>query len=215
MAGAAFPFNADAMRNIVDAVADGKKVFERPFGDARGQEAVRILRFGTKGISQQFEDQRDYRGDSATPWSAPKAFGTKAAKDRALNPSNYMEAWLGGQGAQVDIQEKVISVGVDESLFPMVKIHQGRSEIAVIKAKTPSKTRPGDWAMRLFFGWKYGVWLTKAKVRDVGMRIPRRRLSISNDVIREISDELKRQFGEATAKRKVRLMAPSPRRPSR
>jgi hypothetical protein len=50
--------------------------------------------------------------------------------------------------------------------------------------------------MRFFLGLTYGVWLTKARL-ERGLSVARRRISVSNDVKREVAA----MFGAETKKK--------------
>lgn len=55
-----------------------------------------------------------------------------------------------------------------------------------VKPKKRSSTRKNDWAMRFYLGMVHGVWLSVARIKR-GLKIRRRRLSVSADVKKAIA----------------------------
>lgn len=154
--------------------------------DSRGKQAVRLLRTGTRGISDQFKDQTEYRGAQAIPWERTKDFGTRKAPRKTMQATgDYRAAWLGGTGSVENISQNAIEIGVDRGDFPRVAIHQGSAPSVKVFPKKRAKGGK-DWAMRFFLGLTYGVWLTKARL-EKGLKIPRRRLSVSSDVRKAVA----------------------------
>ena len=168
-------------KNLVRKFRSGKAVVEKPLLDSRGKQAVKLLRFGTRGISDQFKDQTEYRGSGSTPWDKTQDFGTRKAPRKTMQASGgYRRAWLGGAGGVENISANAIEIGVDRGDFPRVAIHQGSASSVRVYPK--KRTKGGkDWAMRFYLGLTYGVWLTKKRL-EMGLKIPRRRLSVSSDV---------------------------------
>lgn len=192
-------------KKIASRLRGGKSVLERPLLDSRGKQAVKLLRFGTKGISDQFKDQTEYRGSGSTPWDKTQPFGTRKAPRKTMQASgNYRAAWLGGAGGLENISANAIEIGVDRGQFKQVAIHQGSA--ASVKVFPKSRTKGGkDWKMRFFLGLTYGVWLTKKRL-EMGLKIPRRRLSVSSDVRNAVAGMVK-----AETKKKLGLSVQGPR----
>jgi hypothetical protein len=116
----------------------------------------------------------------------------------------YRTAWLGGAGGVENITANAIEIGVDRGDFPRVAIHQGSASF--VKVFPKKRTKGGkDWAMRFFLGLTYGVWLTKKRL-EMGLKIPRRRLSVSSDVRKAIAGMVK-----ADTKKKLGLSVQGPR----
>ncbi len=183
-------------RNLVRKFRSGKAVVEKPLLDSRGKQAVRTLRFGTRGISDQFKDQTEYRGSGSTPWDKTQDFGTRKAPRKTMQASGgYRTAWLGGPGGVENISANAIEIGVDRGDFPRVAIHQGSAPF--VKVFPKKRTKGGkDWAMRFFLGLTYGVWLTKKRL-EMGLKIPRRRLSVSSDVRKAVAIMVKNETRKA------------------
>ena len=159
----------------------GKSVLKAPLLESRGTQAVRILRTGPGGIKDQFAAQAEFRGGSVIPWARTKPFGTKPAPRSTMQgKGDYKRSWLGGPGSIERVHANSVEIGVDKGLHPQVAIHQGSRTSVTVKPR--QKTKNGkDWKMRFFLGMTYGVWLTKARIEQ-GLKIPRRRLSVSNRV---------------------------------
>ena len=150
-----------------------------------GKATAKILRTGTKGISHQFRDQTEYRGAQSIPWERTKPFGTKKAPRKTmLGTKRYRTAWLGGAGSIETIDANTVTIGVDRGAFPQVAVHQSAKPFTLIRPKR--KTKSGHWAMQFFLGLTYGVWLTNARL-EKGLKVPRRRLSVSDDVKKEVA----------------------------
>ena len=185
-------------KNLVRKFRDGKTVLEKPLLESRGVQAVKILRFGTRGISDQFKDETEYRGGGSSGWKKTEPFGTRKAPYKTMQAGGtYRRAWLGGAGGVETISANAIEIGVDRTLFPQVAIHQGSAASVRVFPKT--RTKGGkDWKMRFFLGLTYGVWLTKARIEQ-GLKIAHRRLSVSTDVrkaiARMITAETKKKLG--------------------
>ena len=183
-------------KKIASRLRGGKRILERPLLDSRGKQAVRTLRFGTRGIADQFKDQTEYRGGQAIPWDRTQDFGTRKAPRKTMEASGgYRTAWLGGAGGVENISANAIEIGVDRGDFPMVAIHQGSA--SSVKVLPKKRTKGGkDWAMRFFLGLTYGVWLTKKRL-EMGLKISRRRLSVSSDVRKAIALMVKNETRKA------------------
>ena len=180
------------IKMLVKNIGEGKKVFERPLAEGRADIALRLLRFGPKGIEQQFQDSREYRNEQSKAWDRTMPFGSIPAPDKTMiRTGAYMKAWLGlGPGSMPpSTDESVVTCGVDPKSFPQVAIHQGSKEEFTIRPKKPSSTRPGDWAMRWKLGLMAGVWMSIASI-EKGIKIKRRRLSVSTEVRRAIAKEI-------------------------
>lgn len=187
--------DASAMRNIVRRVSAGKAPLVAPFSGGRGVEAVKIMRTGTKGVYRQFVDQTEYKGTTSTPWARTQDFGTrKAPRKTMLGTGLYRAAFLGGAGSIERIEPKSVEIGVDSGLFPQVKIHQSRRPYTIVKPK--ARTRGGkDFKMRFFLGLTYGVWMSRERIAK-GMKIPRRRVSVSSDVRKAVAAMLRKEVGK-------------------
>ena len=183
-------------KKIASRLRGGKKILERPLLDSRGKQAVKLLRFGTRGISDQFKDQTEYRGTGSTPWDKTQDFGTRKAPRKTMQASGtYRAAWLGGTGGVENISANAIEIGVDRGKFKQVAIHQGSAPF--VKVYPKKRTKGGkDWAMRFFLGLTYGVWLTKKRL-EMGLKIPRRRLSVSSDVRKAVAGMVKAETKRA------------------
>jgi len=183
-----------AMRNIVSRSAQAKAVLSEPFLGGRGQEAAKIMRTGTKGVAQQFRDSTEYRGAQAIPWAPSHAFGTKPApKKTMVGTGLYRAAFLGGAGSITKISKDAVEIGVDRDLFPQVAIHQGRSASRTIRPK--KRTASGGFAMRFFLGLTYGVWFSDKRLAR-GLKIARRRVSVSSDVRKSVAKVIKAAVGK-------------------
>lgn len=178
-------------------MGEASKVCAKPLSSTRGAEAMKILRFGTRGIRQQFADQMEYRGKSAIPWKKGHDFGIKKAPAKTMiGTGGYMSAFLGGAGGISKITPNTIEVGASATKFPQVKIHQGRFASRRIKPKEKvAKLGPnyGQWTMRWFLGLTYGVWIKNSKLTK-GLLVHRRRVSVSSAVNKEISKFLRRDI---------------------
>lgn len=196
--------SASMGKGLVKKFSSARSVLDAPFGDTRGKRAVKIMRTGPRGIREQFRDQTEYRESSATPWAKKQKFGTKSARGKTmLGTGAYRKAWLGGAGGIETTGDKVITVGVEPALFPQVKIHQAASLFTLIRPK--KKTKSGQWAMKFAIHYLYGVWLTNATL-ERGLKIVRRRISVSTQVRSEVAKMLKSE----TAK-KLGLKVAGPR----
>lgn len=200
-----FKVDASAMKRIVNGVAAGKRIYEEPFKGERGKAAVQILRFGPGGIKEQFDTSTEMRRNSVYPWKVTEPFGNRPGNSTPMAGGSYEQSWLGfGPGALTPKEtSNSIEVGVDTSVHPQAKIHQGNRPTVKIKAKTPWPGRKGDWLMRGVIGMTYGLWLTIEKVRVTGMLIERRRVSISNEVLSGIRKSLRAEFGKAVFRVKI------------
>lgn len=202
--------DAAAMRRIVMRTGAAQQVVAKPLGSTRGQEAARILRFGARGVKAQFADQTEYRGKASMPWKKGHDFGIRKAPAKTMHGTGaYRAAWLGGANSFVIISSNSVRIGVKESAFPQVKVHQGRYAVRVIKPKTTmrahttsrKKGKNGsvsvvtksttDYNMRWKLGLTYGVWFSKKRLKK-GLRLHRRRLSVASATKKEISTFLAR-----------------------
>ena len=191
--------NVDAavMRNLVKRVGAGKSVVFDPFGDGRGKEAAKIMRTGPKGVYRQFVDQTEYLKKLSIPWKKTKPFGSREApKKTMLRTGLYRSAWIGGAGSIEKITKTTVQLGVDSGLFPQVKIHQSKREATRIKPKNRISDGPnaGQWKMTFYIGMHFGIWFTHKRMSE-GVLVPRRRVSISSDVIKEVRGLLRKEFG--------------------
>lgn len=183
-------------------LGSARTVLAKPLAETRGQQAAKLLRFGTRGISDQFKDQTEYRGNGATAWQKKHAFGTKSARGKTmLDKGDYRAAWLGRAAGSVEtITDNTLTIGVEREIYPQVAIHQGSAASVTVKPKTRTKNGK-DWKMRFFLGLTYGVWLTKARL-EKGLVIARRRLSVSTEVRKAIANmvknETRKQLGVKT-----------------
>lgn len=184
--------------NLIRKFRAGKAVLEKPMLESRGAKAVKLLRTGTRGISDQFKDETEYRGSGSSAWKKTQPFGTRKAPRKTMQASGlYRAAWLGGAGGTEKIEANSITIGVEADKFPRVKIHQGSA--ASVRVFPKKRTKGGkDWKMRFFLGLTYGVWLTRARI-EKGLEIARRRLSVSTDVrkavARMVAAETKKKLG--------------------
>lgn len=176
-----------SFKSFVKRVEAAGAVVSRAFGDGRGKEAVKIMRLGTKGVRQQFVDTTEYRLGTATPWKRTAPFGSRKAGKTMLGTGAYRSAFLGGAGAIENISDNTVEIGVDRNLFPQVKIHQGSQKVVTIRP-----TQKARW----FLGLTYGVWLKKSTMRN-GLKIARRRVSVSSSVRKEVMAMVKRETGSA------------------
>ncbi len=136
-------------------------------------------------------DATEYRLKSSSKWTKTKPFGTREAGKTMLGSGNYKSAWLGGFGGIEKITPQSVEIGVESNLFPQVKIHQGSRPSVTVKPKR--RTKGGkDWKMRFFLGLTYGVWMSKKRIEQ-GFKIPRRRVSVSSAVRKEVLQMLKRE----------------------
>jgi hypothetical protein len=176
--------DVSAMKRLVQRVQAGASVLGKPFAETRGVEAARIMRFGPKGVQRQFVDTTEYRLNQSIPWAKTKPFGSRKAGKTMLGSGGYKSAFLGGAGAITRITPTSVEIGVSKGLYPQVAIHQGRRSSVTVKPK--ARTRGGkDWKMRFFLGLTYGVWISKKRL-ERGLKIPRRRVSVSSDVRRAV-----------------------------
>lgn len=197
------------LRSIINATRDAEKSFAKPFAGEKGQEAARILRFGPRGIAEQFEDSTEYRLATAHPWKPTEAFGDQPAPFKTMwRTGAYRAAWLGGAGGFTDPTPNSVTIGVKSEVFPQVRIHQSNRSSTKIFAKTPARMKNGgeDWAMRFKLHQISGIWFSKDKVRVVGFKIERRRLSVSSDVKKAIARSINAEFGRSAAKFKVNVV---------
>lgn len=198
-----FKVDAKAIYGIVQGVARGQRIFAKPFEGERAQTAAKILRFGPGGIKEQFDNSTEMRRNANYPWRATEPFGTRPGNATPMAGGPYERAWLGiGSGSIAKSTDNSLEVGVDAGQFPQVRVHQGNRPFVRIRAKTPAK-RKGDWAMRIYLGLTYGVWLTVRKVRVEGMKLYRRRVSVSNEVMSRIRKSLHEEFGKAAFKIRI------------
>lgn len=187
MAKVAIALDKTGFDQMIRRVGEAKVALFRPFADQRGKSAVQILRFGPRGIREQFTDETEYRNRSAYPWLDSEAFGRTPAPISTLNRTGrYKSAWLGGPGGKTETTDASLTIGVDRGAFPQVAIHQGRRSSVTVKPKKRSSTRPNDWAMRFYLGMVHGVWLSIKRIKR-GLKIRRRRLSVSSDVKKAIA----------------------------
>lgn len=187
--------DASAMRRIVRKVGAGQQVMAKPLSSTRGQEALKILRFGAKGVRAQFGDQTEYRGNSSIPWVKGHDFGTRKAPAKTMQGSGaYRSAFLGGAGAITEITANSVRIGVNAGKFPQVRVHQGAygSRRIKPKQKVTSGRNKGQWKMRFFLGLTYGVWM-KNSTLSKGLKLPRRRVSVSSTVRRNVAKYLRRE----------------------
>lgn len=185
--------DASAMKRLVQRVNVGASVLGKPFAETRGLQAAKILRVGTRGVYRQFVDQTEYKLNQAIPWARTKPFGTRKAGKTMLGSGLYRSAWLGAAGAITRVTPSSVEVGVSKGLFPQVAIHQGSRSSVTVKPK--ARTKGGkDWKMRFFFGLTYGVWMSRKRI-ERGMKIPRRRVSVSSAVRKEVGAMLRRETG--------------------
>ena len=191
-------------KGLVKKFSSARSVLDAPFGDSRGKRAVKIMRTGPRGIREQFRDQTEYRESSSTPWEKKQKFGTKSARGKTmLGKGDYRKAWMGGSGGVETTNAKVVTVGIDPAFHPQVRIHQGSAPFVLIRPK--KKTKTGQWAMKFTIHYLYGVWLTNATL-ERGLKIARRRISVSTQVRSEVAKMLKSE----TAK-KLGLKVAGPR----
>lgn len=184
-----------ATANLVRRYQAGGAVVSKPFGENRGQQAAKIMRTGTKGVHRQFVDQTEYRLNTASPWARTKPFGSRKAGKTMLGSGAYRAAFLGGAGSITRVTPVSVEIGVQKSTFPQVAIHQGDRASVTVKPKR--RTKGGkDWKMRFFLGLTYGVWMSRKRIEQ-GFKIPRRRVSVSSDVRKEVQAMLKRETGSA------------------
>ena len=187
--------SSGAIRGLTRKVQAGAAVVAQPFGEARGAAAAKIMREGTKGVRAQFVDQTEYRLNTASPWARTKPFGTRKAGKTMLGSGAYKSAFLGGAGAITRVTPVSVEIGVDKVLFPQVAIHQGKRPSVTVKPK--ARTKGGkDWKMRFFLGLTYGVWMSRKRIEQ-GFKIPRRRVSVSSAVRKEVLKMIRSEFGGA------------------
>lgn len=166
-------------------------VVSKPFGEARGQAAAKIMREGTRGVYRQFVDQTEYRLNSSSPWARTKPFGSRKAGKTMLGSGAYRSAFMGGAGSITRVTPVSVAIGVSAAVFPQVKIHQGDKSSVTVKPR--ARTKGGkDWKMRFFLGLTYGVWMSKKRIEQ-GFKIPRRRVSVSSAVRKEVLQMVKRE----------------------
>lgn len=183
-------------RKLATRVQGTSRIVANPFGEDRGQQAAKIMRTGTKGVYRQFVDQTEYRLNTSSPWARTKPFGSRKAGKTMLGSGSYRSAWLGGAEAITQITPVSVEIGVESNIFPQVKIHQGSRTSVTVKPK--ARTRGGkDWKMRFFLGLTYGVWMSRKRIEQ-GFKIPRRRVSVSSAVRKEVVAMLKRETSGAT-----------------
>lgn len=183
--------HAGGMRALAGRVQGASRVVSQPFAEARGQQAAKIMRTGTRGVRAQFVDQTEYRLNTSSPWARTKPFGSRKAGKTMLGSGGYKSAFLGGAGSVTRVTPVSVEIGVDAGLFPQVKIHQGSRPSVTVKPKR--RTKGGkDWKMRFFLGLTYGVWMSKKRIEQ-GFKIPRRRVSVSSAVRKEVLQMLKRE----------------------
>lgn len=193
-------------------MGEASKVCAKPMSSTRGTEAMKILRFGTRGVRQQFSDQTEYRGKSSIPWKKGHDFGIKKAPAKTMiGTGAYMSAFLGGAGNISKVTPNSIEIGVRSDKFPQVKIHQGRYAVRVIKPKLTMRSHTTarkrnknggfsvvtksstDYNMRWYLGLTYGAWMSKARIKK-GLRVARRRVSVASATRKEISKFLARDI---------------------
>lgn len=191
-------------RNLVRRFAAGKAVLQKPLAETRAQQAAKLLRFHVRGIRDQFTAQAEMRGAGTTAWAKSKPFGTKKAPNRTMQGSgDYRRAWLGGAGSTETVSANSVTIGVEREIFPQVSIHQGPRTSTTVFPKR--RTKGGrDWKMRLFLGMTYGVWMSKARI-EKGLKILRRRLSVSNDVKKAIALMVKNETRKAMGAKTLRV----------
>ena len=170
------------LSRLQGGLAKAKDVASRPLAETRGMQVAKILRYGVRGISEQFANESEYRGSQSRKWTKSRAFGNKPAPRKTMDGNGtYRAAWLGGPGSIESITPSVVTVGIERSVFPQVAIHQGPASVVTIKPK--AKTANGkDWKMRFYLGLTYGVWMTKARL-ERGLAVHRRRISVSKEVM--------------------------------
>lgn len=190
--------------NLVRRFAAGKAVLQKPLAETRAQQAAKLLRFHVRGIRDQFTAQAEMRGATTSPWAKSQPFGTKKAPSRTMQGSgDYRRAWLGGAGSTETVSTNSVTIGVEREMFPQVAIHQGSRMSTTVYPK--KRTKGGkDWKMRLFLGMTYGVWMSKARI-EKGLKILRRRLSVSNDVKKAIAQMVKNETRAAMGSKTMRV----------
>lgn len=199
-----FKVDAKAIYGIVKGVARGQRIFAKPFEGERAQTAAKILRFGPGGIKEQFDYSVEMRKAAIYPWKVTEPFGNRPGSSAPMAGGRYERAWLGlDRGSITRGEDKSVEIGVMESEFPQVKVHQGNRPMVKIFANKPAPNRKGDWAMRIYLGLTYNFWFTIHKVRVEGIRLVRRRVSISNEVLAKIRKNLHEEFGKAAFKVKI------------
>lgn len=191
--------NQSVGRNLISRFGRGKAVLQKPLAETRAEVAAKIMRFGTKGIRDQFIAQTEYRGALSVPWDRKRPFGTKSARGKTMMESGkYRAAWLGGPGGTESSTGNTVTLGVNREIFKQVAIHQGSAAAVTVKPKTKIRSgrNRGQWAMRFAIGMKYGVWMTNARIAK-GFRIARRRLSLSMAVKKSVAAMVKEETRKA------------------
>ena len=183
MAKRVFTVDASGLRNLVRKVDSGAKVIAKPFAETRGAAAVKIMRTGTKGVERQFVDTTEYRLKSSSKWAKTKPFGDRKAGKTMLGTGAYKASWLGGFDGIEKITPQSVEIGVQKERHPQVAIHQGSRAVVTIRPTLK---------MRFFLGFTYGVWLTKETMKS-GLKIARRRISISSEVKSEVAQMVRRE----------------------
>lgn len=183
------------MKRIVGRVSAGRSVLAQPFGNERGKEVVKIMRTGPRGVSEQFRDSTEYKGNQALAWARTKPFGNRPAPRKTMvGRGVYRASWLGRAGSIERITDKSVEIGVDRGLNPQVAIHQSSRSSTTIRPK--ARTANGDFKMRFALGLKFGVWISKKRLA-LGLKVARRRVSVSSAVRKEVGKLLRKAAGKA------------------
>lgn len=115
------------------------------------REVPDVMRFGEDSVDDQWRRQTTISLTGSQPWKPTSDFGTRKAPARTLkNRGNYLAAWRGeAAGSVTRITGNSVAVGVDEKVFPQVRVFQRSG---------PTKQRVTR-KQRFYLGMEYGVWL--------------------------------------------------------
>ena len=171
-------------RGLTEKFAAGRAILKTPFSGSTGRASIEAVRFGPGGFARQFADEAEYYNQTKTPWPRTQPFGSRPAPSKTLvGKGRLRAAWLGGSGAIGKIEfGKRITVGVSGASVPYAGVFQ--SDIpTIVRAK--KKTKSGQYAMRIFLGLTFGVWITNDKAK-LGMVIRPRRVNVNREMVLNI-----------------------------
>jgi hypothetical protein len=163
---------------LTDRFATARAVLEKPFAGSTGIAAIAAMRRGGAGsFAQQFAVESEWGMSGQKSWPKTKDFGTRKAPPKTLGGGPLQAAWLGGAGSLETVEQggRAIAVGVSGSALPYAGVFQ-RTGPTIIRAKR--KTKSGQYAMRIFLGLTFGVWITNDKA-ELGMVVMPRRLGVN------------------------------------
>jgi len=174
---------------------DLRKVGREGWKGIPSKATLGAIRFGTgsdKGgsIAWQFQNETEHSLAGRRKWPASRPFGSYRPSSNMRLTGAYRYAWLGiGPGSKTSITATKLIVGIDKYKFPQVYLHQS----PVARTIKPKRQVNGQWAMRLFLGMEYGVWMSNARV-GAGFVIPPRRIGVNDEMSRRLARLLEKNL---------------------